>query len=70
MGKFPTQMSAEIQIPEDGFTVDDLRSHMRSAKIPMDSRLSPAVVRDVPDPERPHVTTDQQFRLVAKWMAE
>lgn len=64
---FSTTLSAEIRVPQSGFRLDDLKQHMRASRIPLDALLKPAIVRDVPDPEHPNITTDAEFRLIAEW---
>lgn len=64
---FSTTLSAEIRVPQSGFTLDELKQHMRTSRIPLDASLRPAIVRNVPDPEHPNITTDEEFRLVAEW---
>lgn len=59
---FKTTHSAEIGLPREGFTLADLKDHMRKTKVPADSRLRPAIVRDSMDPE-----ADPEVRFVAEW---
>lgn len=69
MSEFSTTLSAEIRVPQQGFTLEELKAHMRHTKVPADALLVPALVRDVADPEHPDVTTDAEFRFRAEWGA-
>ena len=43
----PVKMQAEIRVPQEGFTLDDLKTHMRDSKIPLSATLRPAIVTPV-----------------------
>lgn len=60
---FSTIHSAEIRVPQDGFTVDDLKTHMRRSKVPLDARLKPVVVGNAMDPS----DSDDEVRFKAEW---
>lgn len=61
---FQTTHSAEISVPQEGFTLADLQTHMRASKIPTGARLRPAIVGNAMDP-----TDDSEVRLRAEWQA-
>jgi hypothetical protein len=61
---FRSVLSAEISVPDEGFTLDDLKAHMRAQKIPTDARLKPAVVGNAMDPG-----ADDEVRFRAEWQA-
>lgn len=74
MSGFTTAMQATIRVPQDGFTVDDLKAHLRASKIPADARLIPTNVREV-DPEPGYQTGDAIVRsehtevgFIAEWI--
>ena len=68
MSEFKTTMQAEIRVPQAGFTLDDLKSHMRSAKVPLDARLKPAVVRDAYPDERDPNEGSTEVAFIAEWV--
>lgn len=47
MNVFSTTMQATVRVPQDGFTQDELKAHLRASKIPADARLIPTIVREV-----------------------
>lgn len=71
MTRFSTQMEATVRVPAEGFTQDDLRSHLRASKIPADALLVPTIVVDVdpePDPEMGGTQeTRREVGFIAKW---
>lgn len=62
MAEFPTILSAEIRVPEEGFTPDELRAHLRSQKIPTDAKVKPVVVGNAMDP-----SDDREVRFRVEW---
>lgn len=71
MSGFATAMQATIRVPQDGFTVDDLRAHLRASKIPADARLIPTNVREVDiegDPHNPDFrSTVEEVGFIVEW---
>jgi hypothetical protein len=75
MTRFSTQMEATVKVPQEGFSLDDLKAHLRASKIPVDARLVPTTVKEVdpsdlydsqftpsePVPER------TEIGFIAKW---
>ena len=67
MGQFKTTHTAEIRVPQEGFTLDDLKAHMRKSKVPVDSRLKPAIVKTIVDPEQGGWEGDE-IAFEAEWI--
>ena len=68
--QFKTHMQATVRVPQDGFTVDELKAHLRASKIPADARLLPTTVKDVTpgyhdDRDPGEVST--QIGFIAEW---
>jgi hypothetical protein len=72
MGQFRTSMQATVRVPQEGFTVEDLKKHLRESRIPNGARLRPTVVQDV-DVEAPGAVAldrpkrDPEVGFVAEW---
>lgn len=47
MSGFKTEMEATVRVPQEGFSLDDLKAHLRTSRIPLDCRLVPTTVRDL-----------------------
>lgn len=61
---FPTILKAEIALPEEGFSLDDLKTHLRGQRVPTDVKLKPVLVGNAMDPD-----SADEVRLVAEWTA-
>ena len=62
MSGFRTTHHAEINVPQDGFTLEELKAHMSKTKVPRDARLRPAIVGNAMDPG-----ADEVVRFMAEW---
>lgn len=63
---FSTAHSALIKVPQDGFTLDDLKVHMRKTKVPAGARLTPTLVGNAME----DVGTNDEFAFKAEWVEE
>ena len=77
MGQFKTAMQAEVRVPQEGFTQEELKQHLKDTKIPANAKLRPAIVKvvnpsDAYDsqfhPDQP-VPEETEVAFIAEWSA-
>lgn len=58
-------MTANLHMPEEGFTPDDLKAALRKVRAPNDCKIKPAIVDNMTDPE-----AGREVLFVVEWRVE
>jgi hypothetical protein len=58
-----TTHQAEIEVPQEGFSLDELKEHCRKTKVPATAKLRPAIVQ----PGMSSDVEDAEVRFLAEW---
>lgn len=58
-------MTAEIHLPDEGFTPEDLKAALRKVRAPNDCKIKAAIVGNAMDPG-----DDEEVRFIVEWRVE
>lgn len=62
-------MTAEIHLPDEGFTPEDLKAALRKVRAPNDCKIKAAIVKDVTDRDQ-EFEIEPEVRFIVEWRVE